>query len=206
MTDNLALTQLMRAIGSGQRDVALQMLTATPGLAVAALTKGSRSSSDEFFLEACSAQIYFGHTALHVAASAYDVETARRLVAAGADVRARNRRGAEPLHAATSGSPGGPRWDPPAQIAIITYLLDVGADLEAAAEGGVTPLHRAVRNRCSAAVRVLLAAGADPRRTNKNGSTALTLAQWTTGRGGTGSAEAKREQAAIIQMLGTARS
>ncbi len=47
-----------------------------------------------------------GDTALHIAAAAYRTDLAQRLVAAGADVRARNRRGAEPLHYAATGAPG----------------------------------------------------------------------------------------------------
>jgi Ankyrin repeats (many copies) len=202
VTDNRALIELIHAVGSGQRDVVLRLVAATPDLAVASLLKSStKAFSDEFFLEPCTVQIYVGHTALHVAATAYDIDVASRLLAAGADIRARNRRGAEPIHAAIDGGPGSPRWNPPAQAAIITYLIESGADPEATAEGDITPLHRAVRNRCSAAVRVLLDAGANPYRTNRNGSTAFTLAQWTTGRGGTGAAEAKHEQAIILQML-----
>ena len=77
----------------------------------------------------------------------------------------------------------------------------LGADPDATTAGGVTPLHRAVRNRCSTAVRVLLDAGADPARRNDHGSSAMDLAQWTTGRGGSGSPEAKREQVRIIRLL-----
>ncbi|MEO5840888.1 MAG: hypothetical protein ABIQ73_19810 [Acidimicrobiales bacterium] len=40
----------------------------------------------------------------------------------------------------------------------------------------------------------MLDAGADPQRTNDNGSTAIMQTGWTTGRGGTGSAEAKAER------------
>ena len=47
--------------------------------------------------------------------------------------------------------------------------------------GGVTALHRAVRNRCSMAVATMLALGADPQRPNDNGSTPLALANWTKG-------------------------
>lgn len=77
----------------------------------------------------------------------------------------------------------------------------MGADPDAVATGGVTPLHRAVRNRCAAAVRALLDAGADPHRANNNGSTAIMLAQWTTGRSGSGSPEAKAEQEKILSIL-----
>lgn len=205
--DNRALLQLMRAIGAGDREASMRLVAARPDLATTSLAKAPRTEpSDECFLETCAVQIYVGHTALHVAASRYDLATASSLVAAGADVRAKNRRGAEPLHAATNGSPGSPQWNPEAQVAMITYLIQAGADPEALAEGGVTPLQRAVRNRCSAAVHVLLDADADPHRPNRNGSTAFTLATWTTGRGGTGSAAAKHEQTQIIRLLQRSQS
>ena len=87
---------------------------------------------------------------------------------------------------------------------MITFLLAAGASVEATAAGGVTALHRAVRNRCSAAVEVLLAAGADPRLPNANGSTAADLTKWTTGRGGSGSVEARAELERITRMLESA--
>ena len=152
------------------------------------------------------AQVYEGDTALHAAAFSYDPEMARELVTRGADIRATNRRGAEPLHAAVIGVPGSAHWNPPQQRAVILYLIEAGADPNATAAGGVTPLHRAVRNRCSAAVEALLSGGADPHLENDRGSTASDLARWTTGRGGTGSAEAKAEQGIIIELLDRATS
>ena len=86
---------------------------------------------------------------------------------------------------------------------VIAYLVEAGADPNPAAAGGVTPLHRAVRNRCSAAVEGLLRAGADPRLPNDRGSTASDLAHWTTGRGGAASEVAKAEQRIIIELLGS---
>ena len=65
----------------------------------------------------------------------------------------------------------------------------------------MAPLHRAVRTRCTGAVRALLEGGADARRENKNGSTPMKLATSTTGRGGSGSAEAKAQQAEIVRLL-----
>jgi hypothetical protein len=192
----------MRAISAGDGEAASQLLAATPEVAVAQLAAGAtRAASEEFFLHECDVYMYAGHTALHVAAAAYDTEFAHTLVGAGADVRAKNRRGAEPLHEAVRGGPGSNAWDPQRQAAMIAYLIEVGADPNAVAAGGATPLHRAVRNRCAAAVRALLDAGADPHRSNNSGSTAIMLAGWTTGRGGSGSPEAKAEQAKILSML-----
>ncbi|MCU1398701.1 MAG: ankyrin repeat protein [Acidimicrobiales bacterium] len=196
MTVDPDVRSLIVAIGSGDRGLALRLLEASKELASAALAR-----SDEFFLEDCLAQLYAGDTALHAAAFAYDTELAHRLVELGADVRARNRRGAEPLHAATIGSPGTHHWDPPRQCAVILALAEAGADPNAAALGGVTPLHRAVRNRCSAAVEALLSIGADPHLANDKGSRPADLARLTTGRGGTGSVESRAEQALIIAMI-----
>ncbi len=154
------------------------------------------------FLEEIGHHIYSGDTALHFAAASYRAEMAERLIAAGARVRAKNRRGSEPLHAAAFGSPGSPRWDPAAQEATIVTLIRAGADPNAQNKDGATPLHRAVRTRCSNAVRVLLRLGADAAIRNKHGSTAMQLALHTTGRSGSGSVEAKAEQEKILLILG----
>jgi ankyrin repeat protein len=83
------------------------------------------------------------------------------LLELGADVGARNRRGAQPLHYAADGVPGSAAWDPRGQVAVIETLVVAGADTNAKDASGVTPLHRPVRTRCAAAVRTLLQAGAD---------------------------------------------
>jgi len=80
-------------------------------------------------------------------------------------------------------------------------LLEAGADPNAVDKGGVTPLHRAIRNRCASAVRALIEAGADVRRPNGSGSTPIQLAHWTTGRNGSGSSIAKAEQKVIVRLL-----
>jgi hypothetical protein len=53
-------------------------------------------------------------------------------------------------------------------------------------------------------VDALLQVGADPHLANDNGSTAIELARWTTGRGGTGSIEARAEQQLIVELLANA--
>ena len=79
--------------------------------------------------------------------------------------------------------------------------VEAGADPNAVDKSGVTPLHRAVRTRCSAAVRALLDGGADARRKNKGGSTPMRLATLNTGRGGSGSPESKAQQKEILRVL-----
>ena len=116
-------------------------------------------------------------------------------------MRARNRRGAEPLHYAADGAPGAPAWDPDAQYAIVEVLIAAGANPNAKDKSGVAPLHRAVRTRSTAAVRALLAGGADTLERNKSGSTPLHLAIQNTGRGGSGSAASHEEQTKIIRLL-----
>jgi hypothetical protein len=185
------------AIAKGDVATILQLLSKRPELA------RERASEDEF-LEGIGHYVYGGDTALHVAAAAYQCEVARALIAAGADVRARNRRGAEPLHYAADGGPGSRTWNPDAQAATIACLIDAGADSNAVDKRGVAPLHRAVRTRCAAAVNALLEGGADARAKNGNGSTPMDLATRTTGRGGSGSADAKAQQEEIVRLLGRA--
>ena len=50
------------------------------------------------FVDAATHQLYAGDTALHMAAAAFQREVVEILVRNGADSRAVNRRGAEPLH------------------------------------------------------------------------------------------------------------
>jgi ankyrin repeat protein len=145
---------------------------------------------------------YSGDTVLHVAAAGYRVEIARMLLAAGADpVSAMNRRCSQPLHYASDGYLDSPSWDARRQVAMIRLLLKAGANIDAQDKNGATPLHRAVRTRCAAAVACLLEAGADPTIRNKPGSTPFHLAVQNTGRGGTGSERARTAQREILQAF-----
>jgi Ankyrin repeats (many copies)/Ankyrin repeat len=194
------LTPFCRAIGA--RDVQAAVRLVTPELARARVGKGARGHGDgDSWLAEIGHYVYVGDTALHVAAAGYGARAARALVAAGADVTARNRRGAAPLHYAADGAPGTRHWDAAAQAETVAALLQAGADPDATDNSGVTALHRAVRTRCAAAVAALLDGGADPARPNRNGSTPLLLATRTTGRGGSGSPEARAQQREIIQLL-----
>lgn len=192
----------MEEIAAGETARCFDLLAVEPALARAAEGEGARrAEAAANFLTAIAHYIYAGDTALHIAAAAHGVQVAERLIGLGADVRARNRRGAEPLHYAADGGPGAPHWDPDAQAATVARLIAAGADPNAVDKRGVTPLHRAVRTRCARAVGALLEGGADAGRKNASGSTPMTLATRPTGRGGSGSPEAKAQQALIVGLL-----
>ena len=94
-----------------------------------------------------------GSTALLFAARNGDVETARALLAAGADVDDTAAAGTSALVVAAHSGHG----------ALAAFLLDQGADPNAA-EAGYTALHAAVLRGEQALVGALLARGADPNR------------------------------------------
>ena len=199
---DLALHPLVEAILAGDAEGVSRLLLATPQLARAGFQTGAtRRSAVPFFLDQIGRYIYAGDTALHIAAAAYQTKIVSNLLAAGADVHAHNRRGQEALHAAACGSPGSRIWNPSAQSATITRLVEAGADPNVLDESGVSPLHKAIRTRCASAVRTLLDLGADPAGPNKNGSTPVLLAKQNTGRGGSGSQEAKLQQQEILRLL-----
>jgi hypothetical protein len=189
-----AFMELVHAISSGDAATALRLLATSPEFA-------RMRAEEDVFLEEITHYLYAGDSALHIAAAAYQHEIARKLIAMGADVRARNRRGAEPLHYAADGVPGSRSWNPRAQAATIASLIEAGADPNAVDKSGVMPLHRAVRTRCATAVRALLDGGADPRGRNGTGSTPMDLATRNTGRGGTGSPESKAQQEEVRRWL-----
>jgi hypothetical protein len=199
--DDAGLLALMRAIAARDVPGAQRALAQAPALAVARLTRGAtRAEGERYLLREIGQHMYEGGTALHVAA-AHCEKIVQDLLGAGADVHARDRRGAEPIHLAAMGSPGSHGWDASAQSGTIARLLRAGADPNAADKRGVTPLHRAVRTRCAAAVTTLLDGGADPSRKSSSGSTPMGLATRPTGRGGSGSADAKAQQESILAQL-----
>lgn len=196
------LWTLVQAIVAGDTALASRIIGSAPEAARTRFEEGgTRQNAKAYFISEFGRQVYAGDTPLHVAAAAYRTDLVQPLLAAGADVRAKNRRGAEPLHSASVGTPGSTAWNPAAQAATIVALIEAGADPNAVDASGVTPLHRAVRTRCAAAVKALLDNGADPRLRNGRGSTPGQLAGLNTGRGGTGSPEAKREQRDILHLL-----
>ena len=197
-----ALKALFRAIASRDRVTTSRLIAQNPTLARLHSTFGAtRKEAVSYFFKDISHYAYAGDTALHIAAAAHLPDIAEDLVSRGANVRAKNRRGAEPLHYASDGGPGSRAWNPDAQFAVVEFLIKAGADPNSKDKSGVAPIHRAVRTRCAAAVRALLVNGADVRIKNKSGSTPLHLSVQTTGKGGSGSPEARNQQAQIVRLL-----
>jgi ankyrin repeat protein len=193
-----AVLEFIRLVVAGDTERVSRRLSAAPALATTASPVGAtRQQATDFFFTAISHYLYAGDTALHMAAASFSRPMAELLVTHGADCRARNRRGAEPLHYAADGG----RREPRAQAGVIEYLISMGAEPNAVDKTGVAPLHRAVRARSLAAVRALLDGGAEPRKPNKAGSTPLHLAVQPTGATGSGSDQARRQQAEIIGLL-----
>ena len=193
---------LVRAIVRDDTSEVARLLGTSPLLAQRSLAVGAtRAGATDFFFEEIGHYLYAGDTPLHVAAAAYRREIARELLKRGAKVAAVNRRGAAPLHYAADGGPVVRSWNPVAQAEMITLLIKAGADPNALDKSGVAPLHRAVRQRCPLAVDALLRNGAAIRLKNKSGSAPLHLAVQSTGRGGSGSPEAKALQREIIELL-----
>jgi hypothetical protein len=194
MIDARSLKQLLNAIVDDDAAAAKRFLAADAGLAT------RRIETPQLYNSGIFHWIYAGDTALHLAAAGYRLEIIRLLLAAGADPNAAaNHRRSSPLHYAADGFITGPVWDAKRQVATLRCLIDHGADIHLQDMNGATPLHRAVRTRCAAAVKFLLDAGSNPTTPNKPGSTPFHLAVQNTGRGGSGAAEAIQAQREIIE-------
>jgi uncharacterized protein len=159
------------------------LAAATPDSLVAdAAMRGDAAGVRELLKQAADVNAAQGDgmTALHWAADKGDVELARLLLVAGANVRASTRIGAyTPVFlAARSG-----------HAAVVKTLLEAGADTKAGSPSGTTPLMVAAASGHAEAVAVLLEHGADPNATESvRGNTALTFA-------------AASNRAAVIELL-----
>ncbi len=105
-----------------------------------------------------------GETALMLTVLAGDVDASRRLMDRGAQVQ---RPGWAPIHYAASGP----------STELTRLLLDRGANVDAVAPNGTTPLMLAAQQGPEATVALLLERGADPRRRNQRGLQAIDFAE-----------------------------
>ena len=158
--DKLNETPFTRAITSGRNEIIKTMI---------------RNSIDvntpihEFGKTFCAHRCF----ALHIAAGLNNPEMATTLIAAGADVNARDDGGSTPLHYApfiNYGSITNVKGE------ITKMLINAGADVNARDDDGFTPLHWAARTSDSekgASTKILIAAGADVNARSDNGRTPL---------------------------------
>jgi len=192
----MSLDSVLSAILNDDQHRLKELVNADRRLAVQQIQKAKLYQSKIFHW------LYAGDTALHLAAAGYRVEIVRVLLSAGADPNAMmNHRASGPLHYAADTCLSSRAWSARKQVETIECLLEAGARIDAQDKNGATPLHRAVRTRGAEAVRCLLKAGSDHSLKNKPGSTAFHLAVQNTGRGGSGSDDAKAAQRRIIEEL-----
>src|SRR5262249_59012264 len=101
--------EFVHLIVAGDIDAVSQRLAAAPQLATAVSREGAtRGGASAFFFADIAHYLYEGDTALHIAAAAFQQPIAQLLVTHGADCRAVNRRGAQPLHYAADTN----HWQP----------------------------------------------------------------------------------------------
>src|SRR3954462_12882507 len=99
----------IRLVVNGEAADIAARLAASPALATTSCKTGaSRQSSSTFFFAEIAHYLYPGDPALHMAAPPFRRQVADLLLAHGADCRAKNRRGAQPLHYAADAN----HWDP----------------------------------------------------------------------------------------------
>jgi Ankyrin repeats (3 copies) len=195
-SNGFSMDALLAAIVDDDRGKVKSLLKADVGLTTRKVNEARLYQTGIFHW------LYVGDTALHLAAAGHRAECVRLLLAAGADPNAAtNHRRSSPLHYAADGYVTGFFWNPKQQVKTIRTLLNAGAETEAQDKNGATPLHRAVRTRCAAAVECLLSAGANPKSKNTSGSTPFHLAVQNTGRGGSGEKVAKDAQRKIIEIF-----
>ena len=106
-----------------------------------------------------------GRSDLHYAARDGDLAAVRKLVSLGADVNLQDKQGWTPLHFAAQAL----------SKEVTTYLLAHGASVDLVDCYGNTPLFKATfaSRGDGSVIRALRTAGADPRKKNKSGVSAL---------------------------------
>ena len=124
--------------------------------------------------DSLNAEVSDGLTLLHIAAAFGQEELVGFLLDRGALVNknASNEAGETPLHFAVLFR------DEETAARVADRLIANGAELNAPQKGGQTALHHAVARGAKAVVETLIQAGADPMLKDRNGLTAMQLANF----------------------------
>ncbi len=113
-----------------------------------------------------SANASDGYTSLHICANltkgGYGLELAKMLINSGANIRAKNVDGCEPLHLACMNENG--------NLSLIKFLISKGADIKCVNNIGITPLHSCVNKEVA---KFLIEKGLDVNARDVEGRTPI---------------------------------
>ncbi|EGD72854.1 hypothetical protein PTSG_04582 [Salpingoeca rosetta] len=144
-----------------------RMPTPPPGLTERQLTAWFKKQNEKrTALDNVFKRNRHGETALHRAAIKNDLEFAQELLDHGAPIDAKDNAGWTPLHEACNHG----------HLELAELLLKANANVDAKGFEDITPLHDAAMNGHTDVVKLLVKHGADPTLENKDGQTAIDLA------------------------------
>jgi ankyrin repeat protein len=168
---------ILSALYEGREADAEKLLADDPELDVFEAAAVGRTDRVRELVDAdpslCAAWSADGFQALHLAAFFGHADTTALLLQRGADPSVVARHEfikVTPLHSAVAREGG-------EDLATVEALLAAGAPVNAAVEGGHTPLHSAASNGNAPIIRALLENGADPNAATEDGKTPLDLAE-----------------------------
>lgn len=131
----------VRVVVNGDIEQVSRRLAGSPTLATTSSDAGAtRGDASTFFFTDIAHYLYAGDTALHMAAAAFRRRVAELLISNGADCRAANRRGAQPLHYAADTN----HWDPTSQA----ETIDTSCRLAPIPTPWIAPAWRPCTERC----------------------------------------------------------